>query len=475
MKNLGISAIRNGLSAIGTSKSLGISIGRNRLSAVLWEQSLLSSKMEGECSVTCGEPYGGAEDIARLAEEVRKIAGPGTLPPAVLSLPAAWTFLRRISLPVSDLPRAKKIHLAELEGNLPIEDEEILSDVLPSPAGETGIFLAIAAQRSVVEKAVTAFSGAGFRPDRTVTDHVALLCAVLSSKAGCSGLVFSSTNDFVILRLNGGAVSSARQFPEAIAENLEELAGGIREMLGEAKGSPSLTSLVIGDLSPPLAEILPQADRFAPPGNFGNASPLAYGAALSPFYARETGGFSLRTSAEAESERKKQRFRIRIAAAAAAIAILSASASIEVARRSQMKKVSRIREAIRKEFTEAVPGAKVIVQETAQIREKIQSLSRQRKELGTDFPEPSDMLAKVSRALPANQDLSVREVSFDSGRLRLLGEAGSSQLVETFRASLVNLFGPETSVTVQEAEGSARGGRVRYTILIEKGANSHAS
>jgi hypothetical protein len=212
-------------------KSLGISITRNSLSVVLWEQTLFASGMVGACTVPCDEPFGGPGDIARLAEEAQKIAGAGSLPAAVLSLPPAWTFLRRVTLPVPDLPRAKKMHIAELEGNLPIEDEEILSDILPSPAGETGTFLAIAARRSSVEKTVAAFTAAGFRPDRAITDHVSLLCAVLSSKDEFSGLVFSDRNDLVALRLSGGTVASARQFPESIVAAPEELKSGIREVL----------------------------------------------------------------------------------------------------------------------------------------------------------------------------------------------------------------------------------------------------
>src|SRR3972149_5305021 len=107
----------------GTLRSLGISITRNVLSAVLWEHSLLSSKMEGSCEVPCTDPYGDGEDIARLAEGGPRISGPGPLPSAVLSLPPAWTFLRMIRLPVTDLPRAKKMHISELEGNLPIDAE----------------------------------------------------------------------------------------------------------------------------------------------------------------------------------------------------------------------------------------------------------------------------------------------------------------------------------------------------------------
>jgi len=157
------------------------------------------------------------------------------------------------------------------------------------------------------------------------------------------------------------------------------------------------------------------------------------------------------------------------------IALISLVGTILVAQWAEGKKVSQIRAQIRKEFTEAVPGVKVVVQETAQIREKIQALARQRKELGADFPEPTALLAKVSQALPANQNVSVREVSFDSGRLRLQGDAGSAELVETFRTSLVAAYGPEATVTVQESEGSARGGNVRFTILIEKGGNGRAS
>jgi type II secretion system protein L len=457
-------------------KSLGISITRNALSAFLWEQSLLSSRIEGACTVTCGEPYGGQDDIARLAEEVRKIAGSEKIPPAVISLPPAWTYVRRVSLPVGDLSRAKKMHIAELEGNLPIEEEEILSDILPSPAGETGTFLAIAAKRSAVEKTVAAFSDAGFRLDRTITDHVSLLCAVLASKNGFSGLVFSDRNDLLALRILGGTITSVRQFPETIAEDTGALRDGMREIAGTGGlVVPSQSCVVFGDLPHPLTDVLPQTDAFVMPAGAGDASPLAYGAAISPFYGKETGGFSLRTSAEAESERTRQQSRIRIAAVAAAVALLAASASLGVARWAEAKKVSRIRAVIRKEFSEAVPGAKGNIQGMAQIQEKIRSFSRQSKELGSDVPGATFMLGKASRALPADGTISVREVSFDSGRLRIAGDAASAQNVEMYRTALVEAFGPETNVTVKEAEGSAQGGKVRYTILLEKGTDGRAS
>ncbi|MBI5419937.1 MAG: hypothetical protein HZA60_07605 [Deltaproteobacteria bacterium] len=455
--------------------SLGVSISRNRLSALLWERSFLFSRPVFACTVPCREPYGGPDDAAQLAEEVRNGTGGKALPPAVLSLPPSWTYLRQVDLPVNDVHRARKIHLSELEGNLPIEDEEILSDLLPSPPGHPGRYLAIAARRSAVEKAVAVFSGAGFRVDRVVTDHVSILSAVLSLTGRADGLVLSALSDIVILRAEGGAIRWARQFPAALAADPEELVKEWEELLrGDTSGDAPLSVSILGEVPEPLSPFLAGAVRLALPKDAAEASPLAYGAALAPSLARELGGFSLRTSAEAQSERSRESRKVRIAVAAAAVAALSALGSLEAARWTEGKKVAMVRAQVRKEFSEAVPGVKV-VQETAQIRERIQSLRRQQKEMGTDFPALSTLLMKVSQALPAKESISVRELSFDSGRMRISGEAGTARLVDTYRSSLSAAFGPEMSVTVQESQGAARGGNVRFTILVEKGIHGRAS
>lgn len=456
-------------------KSLGISITRDRLFAVLREQSLVSSRPELACSVPCKEPFGGPGDYTRLAEEIRTGANGKPLPPAVLSIPPSWTYLRKVKLPVSDLPRAKKVHLSELEGNLPIGDDEILSDILPSAPGESGIFLAIAARRSVVEKTVSFITDAGFPLDRVITDHVSLLLAASSGKMPVSGILLSTLSDLSILRVEGGALLWARQFPWDPESMPEEQALEIRDLLtGNDDGPTRLPVTVFGEVPAFLSghpSLVPHSASIDTAGG----SPIAHGAALAPFFAKETGGFSLRTSAETEAERARGKTRTRIAIAAAGISLLVLAGSIEIAQYAGNTKVSRVRSQIRKEFTETVPGAKVIVQETAQIREKIRSLARQQKELGGDVPDPSMILGKVSAALPKDGNILVREAVFESGRLRLTGDAPSGQLVETFRASLVDAFGPGTTVTVQESEGSARGGTVKYTILIQSGGNGLAS
>ncbi|GAB4371475.1 MAG: hypothetical protein Kow00128_19400 [Deltaproteobacteria bacterium] len=453
-------------------KSLGISITRNRLFAVVRELSLLSAPLEVSCSVPCEEPFGGPKDFSRLAEEIRKKLGGKPLPPAVLSIPPSWTYLRRVTLPVSDLPRAKKLHLAELEGNLPIEDEEILSDILPSQPGEAGTFLAIAARRSRIESVVSAVTEAGFRLDRVVTDHVALLLAALSETLPASGLLVSTLNDLLILRVEGTSLLRARQFPWDLEADSEERAGEIEELLSaEGADGSSVPIRVFGEIPPFLSGRITGSAG----ASSDERSPIAFGAALVPSFLKETGGFSLRTSAETEGERIRERTRTRIAIASAAVAVLALAGSVEIARYAGNEKVARIRSQIRKEFTEAVPGARVIVRETAQIREKIRSLARQRKELGADVPDLSVLLANVSAALPAEGSIRVREAAYESGRLRLAGEASSGQVVESFRAALAGKFGQEAEVSVQESEGSVRGKTVKYTILIQPRGNGHAS
>lgn len=456
--------------------SIGISISQNHLSALVWERSLLSSRPVFGCTVPCREPYGGPEDAALLAEELRNGTGGRSFPPAVLSLPPSWTYIRQVELPVTDLRRARQIHLSELEGNLPIEDDEILSDLLPSPPGDSGRYLAIAARRSAVEKAVSVFTGAGFRVDGVVTDHVSILSAVLSLAGRADGLILSALSDIVILRAEAGCIRWARQFPAGLAAEPEELVKEWTELLpGDSIWDAPPTVTVLGEVPAPLAPVLGAAAHLVLPQSAGGASPLAYGAALAPAFTREIGGFSLRTSAEAESERTRERRRLRIAAVAAAVTALSALGSLEAARWAGEKKVATVRAQVRKEFSEAVPGVKLVGQETAQIQGKIQTLRRQQKEIGTDLPGLSTLLAKASQALPAKENISVRELSLDAGRMRISGEAGTSRLVDTYRAALAAAFGPDMIVTVQESQGTARGGAVRFTILVEKGTAGRAS
>lgn len=455
--------------------TIGISISRDRLCAVALEGPAPAPRIAAVLSVPCAEPFGTPEDAAALSEALREALPGVPLPGAVLTLPPPLTFLRPMTLPVTDLPRARAIHLAELEGNLPIEDEEILSDLLPAPREETGLFFAVAARRSFVENASERFVTAGIRVDRVVTDPVVLL--LLAPDAAGSprdGIYLSTVNDVLLLRVSGGGVTAARQFPQAMADRPEELLGALREAAVEAGGAP-LAVFLIGETPAPLADALPDAVRVPLPEGVSSAQLAAYGAALAPLRTNVGGGFSLRTSAEAAMEQERDR-RWRLATGiAAGVAVLLALGAFSFAGWTEGEKAARARALVKKEFAAVAPEVRNVVQAGAQIRAKLDSLRREQKELGTEAPPPADMLLLASQALPKGE-IAVREISIEGGRMRIEGDAGSdARLVETYRAGLASVFGPDFSATVQESGGSVKGTSVKFTILVEKKGDRRAS
>jgi Tfp pilus assembly protein PilN/8-oxo-dGTP pyrophosphatase MutT (NUDIX family) len=455
--------------------TIGISITRDRIFSVALDASTPSLRVAAAVSVPCSEPFGTAGDAVSLSEALREALPGVPFPGAVLTLPPPITFLRPMTLPVTDRPRAKAIHLAELEGNLPIEDEDILSDLLPAPPDGTGLFFAVAARKTFVESASEQFGAAGIRMDRVVTDPVALLL-LAPDAAGTprDGIYLSTFNDVLLLRLSGGGITAARQFPQAMADRPEELLVALRESAEEAGAAP-LPVFLIGEIPTLLADALPDAERVPLPEGVSPAHLAAYGAALAPLRPDVGGGFSLRTSAEAALERERDRRWKLATGIAAGVAVLLVLGAFTFASWAEGEKASRARALVKKEFAVVAPEIRNVVQAGTQIRAKLDSLRRQQKELGTDAPPPADLLQLASRALPKG-DIAVREISIEGGRLRIAGDAGSdARLVEAYRAGLAGAFGPDYSATVQESGGSVKGTSLKFTILVEKKVDRRAS
>ena len=455
--------------------TIGISISRDRICAVALEGSTPAPRIAAAVFVPCAEPFGTPGDAAALSEALREALPGGPLPGAVLTLPPPLTFLRPMTLPVTDLPRAKAIHLAELEGNLPIEDEEILSDLLPAPREGSGFFFAVAARRSFVESASEQFGAAGVRVDRVVTDPIALLLlAPETAGAPRDGIYLSTFNDVLLLRVSGGGVTAARQFPQAMADRPEEMLDAVREAAVGGDGAPPAV-ILIGETPASLAGAFRDAERIPLPEGVSSAHLAAYGAALAPLRPDIGGGFSLRTSAEAALDRERDRRWKLATGIAAGVAVLLALGAFWFAGWTEGEKAARTRALVKKEFAAVAPDVRNVVQAGAQIRAKLDSLRRQQKELGTDAPPPADMLQLASQALPKGE-IAVREISIEGGRLRIAGDAGSdARLVEMYRTGLADAFGPDYTATVQESGGSVKGTSVKFTILVEKKGDRRAS
>lgn len=454
-------------------KRIGISISRSRLAAFAWEKTPFSGRPLGACEVACSEPFGTADDILSLARSLHEGLGGGELPPAVLSLPPELCYLRVLDLPVSDLKNARIIHGTEIEGALPVDDEEIVSDLLPMAGGDKPghRFVAFAVRRSIVDRFTEAWATAGIRFENVVTDPISLLCAASAVKPGPSFSVVSIETDAILLSVDGSSFVKVRQLPISILETPEQWHMEAHDFIGESgqllfAGSPDAAAAFL----PGVARI-----PLTPPGGFESASAVAFGASLVPFSGKILHGFSLAVGLRPADDEALRLRRAKIAGIASLIALLSCVAALEIARWAATRQVAAIRRQLRAEFTAAVPEAKVVVRETTQLTEKIAALQRQRAELGLDLPKVTPLLATISTAMPDGKSLTVKEISIDGYRIRVAGESTGGTAVEGYRTALSAALGTGFVVTVQESRGSARGESVSFAILIEKGTENRAS
>jgi len=452
--------------------TIGIAVTRDQLLAVVLNDAASSSAQAVAASVQCREPFEWKEDAATLVDQLRETFPNSVLPGAVITLPPMMTYLRPLKLPVTDIRRARLIHLGELEGNLPIEDEEILSDLLPSSPATSDTFLAVAARRTLVEKTVETFQNAGIRVDLVITDHAALLAAV-SDDIPEDALLISVFSDILLLRVSNGGVRAARQFPITMADDPADILAAIADMTQD-KG-PALPLIVAGELPASIAKDIPDHITLPIPEWIPHSHFAALGAAMAPASQKALGGFSLRTSAEAAADKARKERKIKIAAIAVTAAAVFAIMTLYFFAWVNGKKLAKVRTQIRSEFSQVVPD--VTLRDATmeiQIREKITSANHLQKDLGISAPPPAELLALASSALPQG-DISVKEVSVEGGRVRLAGETEDSRLVESFREGLSKSFGSEYTATLQGTEAGAKRGSIKFTILVEQKEDSRAS
>ena len=454
--------------------TIGIAITRDQLLAVVLDDANSAPRQTFVVSVQCRNPFEWKEEATILFNRLREVFPSGVLPGAVITLPPAMTYLRPLTLPVSDFRRARLIHLGELEGNLPIEDEDILSDLLPSSSATPNTFLAVAAKQSLVENTVETFQNAGIRVDLVITDHAAMLAVALAEASG-DALLVSAFSDILLLRISDGGVRAVRQFPIAMAEAPGDILAAVADMAGNT--GAALTLITVGELPASIAKSLSGHMKLPLPEGFPSSHIAALGAALAldPASQKALSGFSLRTSAEAAADKLREGRNIRIAATAVATATVFAIITLQFFVWAGGKKLAKIRNQIRSEFSQIAPDTTLRdATMESQIQEKITSLKHLQKDLGVNAPPPADMLALVSLALPQS-NISIREASVEGGRVHLAGETEDSRLAESFREELSKSFGPEYAVTLQGTEAGVKRGAIKFTILVEHEEDSRAS
>ncbi len=301
-----------------------------------------------------------------------------------------------------------------------------------------------------------AFQAAGIRVDLVVTDHAGRPGGRLGKIPVDALLQPAPTPDDLLLRVSGGGVRAARQFPAALADSPAEIVSAASEMSGG--DAPAVS---VGELPASLAGAVPGLSSIPLPEGVPPSHLSAYGAALTFFLPKAAGGYSLRLNiAEAAGGGpvpSAQRSAMAAVAAPSVAAVIAVGALLSRVWTSA-RKAAKARAQVRKEFSEAAPDVR-LREATAgvQIREKLASVKRLQKELGADAPPVAELLSVASASLPEGQ-IAVREASAEGRRLRLVGEAKDAALVESYRAGLLRVR-PELRGDAPGLRGQLRGFR----------------
>ena len=160
---------------------------------------------------------------------------------------------------------------------------------------------------------------------------------------------------------------------------------------------------------------------------------------------------------------------VAIAGALVALVMIASLVSygMETARLSG--RYASIKEAIRTEFTKALPEVTTIVSESAQLQNALSDLENNRllAGVGPNGADPFlERLLDITTARPDGVSLDVERLVYEGGSVRISGRTSSFESVEQLKNSFGKLPWTKT-VTVSDAKTSVTQEGVGFTIIME--------
>src|ERR1039457_840853 len=132
-----------------------IQVEEQQVTAARFEFSRKSASLAGSAVFALDEELDLAAVAARIAE------GISGAPRMILCLPPKLFAQRMVELPLTDLRKVREVLPGHLQGEIALPVEEAVFDVLPVSPGK---FLALWAQRTEINRAISLFTQAGVEP-----------------------------------------------------------------------------------------------------------------------------------------------------------------------------------------------------------------------------------------------------------------------------------------------------------------------
>ncbi len=478
------------------SKTWGLDIGSAGIRAVEVSRSLRGARVTRHVlSPLAGKEKGDlrGEALAGLREAIPRTGARGE--GLACTFPSHLTMVHRIQLPFADRRKNRQVAKFEAEPFLPFSADQVIVDFFPPGKGSAEKrSLIFAARKKDLGEHLALLKEAGLDPENVIPEAVALFFLVRelgkASEQGGALLDLEPEEAHLILWEKGHLILARSVFlPGSSAAPLDvpHLADEIRRTFLSADWGPGksaaekisltgerallsglgkqLESLLQIPVEPlPLEEICPDASEES-----RHALAAAIGAALG---ADSAEGVNLRREEFASSQRaQRMKGRLKVLVAYAVLLTVLGAAALLLNFYLLEKRYQDLRAEIRKEFTQALPEVKRVVNEVQQMRARVQE---ERARLGSfgagpGSGSPLDILREFSLTVDPAMKVRVTELNVEPEAVEVNGEADSFDTVNQLKTRLER--SPRfQDVQLKTARASGLENVIEFKLQMKRGA-----
>jgi general secretion pathway protein L len=415
----------------------------------------------------------------------------------VYSFPSRQTMIHRIPLPFADRKKNRQVVKYEVEPLLPLAADQVIVDFY-SPGKNSGQekTLVFAVRKGDLGDHLALLKEAGLDPESVVPEALALFALARTlgkTSAGGGALLDLGDEKATLVLWQNDRLVLARSIPLAVsagqqpaAHDLSRLAEEVRRTLLSAGYGPENRMveeifLTGGNSLPPgvekdLADLLPapvspldlEEVSGEVPKEIRPALAVALGAALGGAAGEEV---NLRREEFASSQKaQRARGRMKILVSYAAILAVLGVTAFVLNYSLKERRYQGLRTEIRKEFTQALPEVKRVVNELQQMKARVQEERLKLAALGGGggSGSPLEILRGLSMVVDPSMKVRVTELVIDPEAVEVNGEADSFDTVNQLKSRLERSPGFK-EVQLKTARASSLENVVEFKLQMKRG------
>ncbi len=415
----------------------------------------------------------------------------------VYAFPSRQTMVHRIPLPFADRKKNRQVVKYEVEPLLPLAADQVIVDFYsPGKNSGEGKTLVFAVRKGDLGEHLALLKEAGLDPESVVPEALALFSLVRAlgkTSAGSGALLDLGDEKAALILWENDRLVLARSIPlagspvpPAAAPDLSRLAEEVRRTFLSAGYGPEnrpvgqvfLTggnSLDPG-LDKKLGDLLPASVSSLGMEGMGADLPekilptlaVALGAALGAAGGEEV---NLRREEFASSQKvQRARGRMKILISYACILAVLGIVTFLLDYSLKERKYQYLRTEIRKEFTQALPEVKRVVNELQQMKARVQEERAKLAALGGGggSGSPLEILRELSQMVEPSMKVRVTELIVDPEAVEINGEADSFDAVNQMKSRL-DRSARFKEVQLKTARASSLENVVEFKLQMKRG------